>query len=705
MAESSFTPEEIQEILNNYFENFAHRQYIGQRYVPIFGRKDEESIAWDNTKPYEPLTIVLYQGNSYTSRQFVPADVDISNQTYWANTGNYNAQIEAYRLEVTQYAEHVADLERQLEALEELNYVTLPDTIDKTGVTDCSEELNEIIENLNKGDVLLFSRNATYRFDSTVYLKTNVTYDFNNSNIIYNGANGLYASGTLKESLVSTVNYQAGNEFIQVSSVPNDVHIGDIIVIRTSERLVNTRSYYYKGFSGVITNIVNNIIYMDNAVPYNISSGANVAIYEPCTVNIENIASITTENDVDAQQYVEIALYYNKNSIVRNIKHTQNSWQSVGLYQCQHCLVTECVCEVPPQTNSANNPNPYFYVDWEGNANKLSDTHGYSNWHLWTTGGQITTTNSTVEWCTHASTTQPSYADHDNSIGSKVLNCSGTRGVVIGPNSVVENLYVFQLDDDNTAVIRPIMWTTFYTFLNYKFENIYILNTVNSSSGSIRLYGQNGSGGDAEAYYANQIIFDNVHVKFPVNLIHRSTTNIRSLYVSNCNDIYLRTATHLTKTVCENCNFQNIRTELGVITNPSESSQTTEVVRLTCGGYTFFNDCYFSTLNADTSNIGILITGVSDATGYITFNNCNFHQKSNTELIHVNSQYSNIRFNNTFSSSASTASGVIRSDYTNTNDIIAINSKLSAYNYTSIQKLYAVLTYINTTLLVNYPTA
>ena len=83
------------------------REYIGARYVPIFGRMDEESIEWDNTKPYEPLTIVLYQGNSYTSRQYVPVGVPITNQEFWALTGNYNAQVEAYRAEVRTYDDRI----------------------------------------------------------------------------------------------------------------------------------------------------------------------------------------------------------------------------------------------------------------------------------------------------------------------------------------------------------------------------------------------------------------------------------------------------------------------------------------------------------------------------------------------------------------------------------------------------------------------
>lgn len=75
------------------------REYIGARYVPLF------MGDWDNTKTYEPLSIVSYQGNSYTSTQYVPAGIEITNTSYWALTGNYNSQIEQYRDELTSIAE------------------------------------------------------------------------------------------------------------------------------------------------------------------------------------------------------------------------------------------------------------------------------------------------------------------------------------------------------------------------------------------------------------------------------------------------------------------------------------------------------------------------------------------------------------------------------------------------------------------------
>ena len=71
-------------------------QYVGARYVPLFA----EPLEWDKTKAYEPLTIVLHQGNSYTSRQYVPVGVELTNESFWAETGNYNAQVEQYRQEV-----------------------------------------------------------------------------------------------------------------------------------------------------------------------------------------------------------------------------------------------------------------------------------------------------------------------------------------------------------------------------------------------------------------------------------------------------------------------------------------------------------------------------------------------------------------------------------------------------------------------------
>ena len=117
------------------------REYIGARYVPLFA----DPIDWDSTKTYEPLTIVYNQGNSYTSRQYVPAGIDISNDTYWARTGNYNAQIEQYRSEVATFdgrittnETNITDLQNATVGTEKLddNAVTTAKILDANVTTD-----------------------------------------------------------------------------------------------------------------------------------------------------------------------------------------------------------------------------------------------------------------------------------------------------------------------------------------------------------------------------------------------------------------------------------------------------------------------------------------------------------------------------------------------------------------------------------------
>lgn len=82
----------------------AVTQYIGARYVPLFA----DPLQWDGNTAYEPLTIVYDGGNSYTSRQYVPAGTPLTDTNFWALTGNYNAQIEQYRAEVQTFDGRIA---------------------------------------------------------------------------------------------------------------------------------------------------------------------------------------------------------------------------------------------------------------------------------------------------------------------------------------------------------------------------------------------------------------------------------------------------------------------------------------------------------------------------------------------------------------------------------------------------------------------
>lgn len=137
-------------------ENTPVRQYIGARYVPIFA----EPAEWDNVRTYEPLTIVLHEGNSYTSRQYVPSGIDINNIEYWASTGNYNAQIEAYRQE-TQRAMSLAQT-------------------NKNDITDIDTILNTLNVNSTESATIARKKNETVILDIESY-KDDTDIDYTNA--------------------------------------------------------------------------------------------------------------------------------------------------------------------------------------------------------------------------------------------------------------------------------------------------------------------------------------------------------------------------------------------------------------------------------------------------------------------------------------------------------------------------------------------
>ena len=149
-------------------------QYIGARYVPTFA----DPAEWNSTRKYEPLTIVLHNGNSYTSRQAVPVGIDINNTDFWLETGNYNAQVEAYRQEVLRFDGRIT---------------TNADDIDQLG-----DDLQTETTNRDSADRLIIQRINT--LDDTIEGMLPV-----GSNDISNGAvtSGKIADGAVTNSKIA----------------------------------------------------------------------------------------------------------------------------------------------------------------------------------------------------------------------------------------------------------------------------------------------------------------------------------------------------------------------------------------------------------------------------------------------------------------------------------------------------------------------
>lgn len=103
----------------------ATRQYIGARYVPRFFENTSGTSDWRANTQYEPLTIVTRNGNSYTSKIPVPANIGApeNNPEYWVSTGIYNAQVQQLQenIDALQTESRAADeaLDARVDVLEQ----------------------------------------------------------------------------------------------------------------------------------------------------------------------------------------------------------------------------------------------------------------------------------------------------------------------------------------------------------------------------------------------------------------------------------------------------------------------------------------------------------------------------------------------------------------------------------------------------------
>lgn len=195
----------------------ANNVFVGARYVPLILGE------WSATEKYEPLTVVLYQGTSYTSRTYVPAGIVPSESTsqYWALTGNYNAQVEMYRQEVEKIDNRVQNMEMYFTYVYDstVNLINSDNPIIKDGdyvktlgyttKGDGGESkyLITATQDLNKYQIKIGNLYGTLLFDETNNIRIINSNDTNAINTIFNN------------DVLNKLNWYSNNEFNIASEI------------------------------------------------------------------------------------------------------------------------------------------------------------------------------------------------------------------------------------------------------------------------------------------------------------------------------------------------------------------------------------------------------------------------------------------------------------------------------------------------------
>ena len=184
-------------------------QYIGARYVPLFSNP----IEWDNTREYEALTIVIHEGNSFTSKQYVPKGVDINNESFWAVTGNYNAQVEQYRKEVKTFDTRITKAQEAADNANNKFPVATDDIAANAVVTakvaDASITSDKLADNAVVTAKIADASITSDKLAPSILKNISTSNKYENCNMIYIGdswGQGFYQSKShVNEGLASTI--------------------------------------------------------------------------------------------------------------------------------------------------------------------------------------------------------------------------------------------------------------------------------------------------------------------------------------------------------------------------------------------------------------------------------------------------------------------------------------------------------------------
>ena len=156
----------------------ALHQYIGARYVPKFYENSLGTAEWVAGVIYEPLTIVTYNNNSYTSKKMVPASVGdpSSNPDYWVATGAYNQQISDLSSDVAALDLRVAAAENDIQDLQSDKKWYFPEDYGAAGdgITDDTAAIQNMFDSVPNNSIILFTAARYLITDTVIISKANL---------------------------------------------------------------------------------------------------------------------------------------------------------------------------------------------------------------------------------------------------------------------------------------------------------------------------------------------------------------------------------------------------------------------------------------------------------------------------------------------------------------------------------------------------
>lgn len=455
-----------------------------------------DPIEWEQSRAY-PAHVMVYDeasGRTYVSVQDVPAGIALTNSDYWVPISSLNAGQNVFR--VTDYPGVRAD-----------------------GV-ECTQAIQDAIDSMPYGARLIFPQ-GEYLF-SRLVLKSGVEYDFDGSTLRFTGPQGLYCEGTERGTYVTSGEYVASSMTVPVSTSPDVVRVGDLIVISdTAERFHTARSYYYRGGVFQVADRDSTMLGLSECMPLSMAAGTQVVAYEPASVHIHDVGSLEyVGNTPDAAR--GIMLGKNALSVIERVRCESEMYAQIEIYHSYRCVIRDCslrlystlsnsYCVILGSTNSCEVAN----CDMVGSWCAISPGYHEPNYNNWVHDCSLQ--------CVGSGTTQYAYGAHENDYSPVIERCF-IEGLNVAASATVRDCRI----KFNAATYCNILFATYPECGRMTFEGCeFIPNPGTQNNVRFAIYPQVTAD---QAYHQGSIVFS--HCKFSDDTVIPSATSTNVGFVA-----------------------------------------------------------------------------------------------------------------------------------------------------------------------------
>lgn len=321
------------------------------------------------------------------------------------------------------------------------------------GVTDDSAAIQDAVD--SNYDVY-FESNKTYYLASAVIIDHDVKLHGGENTIIKTVTpsggtvnNAFVISGTLKKTTTLTGDYttsgttdNAGN-MLTLSDMTG-INIGDLLLVKATDQYYSlARQYYYLGATLLVTDVYNGHIFINAAIPWNITNTANVSVevYDAPTAIIENLHFVSDLNSRGSYRYA-INLQHTKNSVIRGCSVTEyDNCIQVGV--SVNALI-ECVSMSRSKYDNALSGDGYGIVVSSSTNTVIKRVIAMCGQHCVTTTGQTPNIDTFIKECHMSSECRmTAIQNHENAYNTVIEDCS-VSGIGLDGTAIINRCHIFR---------------------------------------------------------------------------------------------------------------------------------------------------------------------------------------------------------------------------------------------------------------------